>query len=49
MAAALIGRTDERFAIDQLLIKVRAGRSQALVVHGEVGVGKTALLHYLID
>ncbi|HWD04819.1 MAG TPA: hypothetical protein VG674_20455 [Amycolatopsis sp.] len=26
---------------------MRAGRSRALVVHGEAGVGKTALLDYL--
>jgi hypothetical protein len=33
---------------DRLLGAVRAGRSGALVVHGEPGVGKTALLEYAI-
>ena len=33
--------------LDQLAAAVRAGDSRALVVHGEPGVGKTALLDYL--
>jgi hypothetical protein len=33
--------------LDRLVEAVRAGESQALVVHGEAGVGKTALLEYL--
>ena len=33
--------------LDQLAEDVRAGESRALVVHGEAGVGKTALLEYL--
>jgi DNA-binding CsgD family transcriptional regulator len=44
---ALIDRIDERRVIDRLVDAVREGRSQALVVHGEAGVGKTALLDYL--
>jgi DNA-binding CsgD family transcriptional regulator len=48
-AATLVGRTDERLVIDRLLKTVRAGQSQALVMHGEAGVGKTALLRYLRD
>jgi len=35
--------------LDRLVEAVRAGESRALVVHGEVGVGKTALLEYLAD
>jgi len=46
-AAALMDRVDERLRIDRLLAAVRAGRSQVLVLHGEAGVGKTALLRYL--
>jgi len=46
-AVALIDRIDERFTIDRLLSAVRAGHSQVLVMHGEAGVGKTALLRYL--
>ena len=33
--------------LDELLEALRAGESRALVVHGEPGVGKTALLDYL--
>jgi DNA-binding CsgD family transcriptional regulator len=33
--------------LDRLLAAVRTGQSRALVVHGEAGVGKTALLEYL--
>jgi DNA-binding CsgD family transcriptional regulator len=43
----LIGRHPECAALDQLLSDVRAGESRVLVVHGEPGVGKTALLEYV--
>lgn len=33
--------------LDELLAEVRAGRSRVLVLRGEVGVGKTALLEYM--
>src|SRR5215208_186213 len=42
----LLGRADERELFDRLLENVRAGHSPVLVVRGEAGVGKTALLHY---
>jgi AAA ATPase domain len=42
----LLGRRSERAALDRLLDGARAGRSAALVVQGEPGIGKTALLHY---
>jgi DNA-binding CsgD family transcriptional regulator len=42
--AVLHGRAMERSAIDQLLEEARAGRSGALVLRGEPGIGKTALL-----
>src|SRR5215212_11617227 len=42
----LLGRADERELLDRLLENVRAGHSAVLVVRGEAGVGKTALLHY---
>jgi hypothetical protein len=35
--------------LDELVEAVRAGESRALVVHGEAGVGKTALLEYLAE
>ncbi len=40
------GRTSECQVLDGLLEKVRGGHSAALVIRGEAGVGKTALLHY---
>jgi DNA-binding CsgD family transcriptional regulator len=43
----LIGRRTECGVLDRLVAAVRAGESRALVVHGEPGVGKTALLEYL--
>ena len=44
----LHGRRDERAALDRLLEGARAGRSGVLVLEGEAGVGKTALLEYAI-
>jgi hypothetical protein len=46
-AAELTGRDTERRVLDRLVEAVRAGASRALVVHGEPGMGKTALLEYL--
>ena len=40
----LVGRAAECARIDLLLAEARAGRGGALVVHGEPGIGKTALL-----
>ena len=42
----LRGRRTEQAALDGLLAETRAGRSQALVLRGEAGVGKTVLLDY---
>jgi DNA-binding CsgD family transcriptional regulator len=46
-APALRGRCGECGTLDRLIEAVRAGASQVLVVRGEPGVGKTALLDYL--
>ena len=46
-AMDLIDRDAERTVLDRLVASVGAGESQALVVSGEAGVGKTALLDYL--
>ncbi|MFF4240097.1 AAA family ATPase [Actinomadura geliboluensis] len=43
------GRRGECTALDELLEAVRGGESRALVMLGETGVGKTALLDYLVD
>ncbi|MGW4293287.1 ATP-binding protein [Micromonospora chersina] len=40
----LYGRDDERRCVDALLRAARAGRSGVLVLRGEAGIGKTALL-----
>ena len=45
----LSGRGGECATLDGLLEGVRGGRSAALVVRGEAGAGKTALLRYAID
>jgi hypothetical protein len=44
----LHGRRDERETLDRLLDGVRAGQSRVLVLRGEAGVGKSALLEYLM-
>ena len=43
----LMDRRSERDALDRLIEAVQAGQSRALVVRGDPGVGKTALLDYL--
>ena len=48
-AGELWGRRRECDVLDRLLDNVHAGESQALVVRGEPGVGKTALLDYLAE
>jgi DNA-binding CsgD family transcriptional regulator len=40
-------RRSECAVLDRFIDGVRAGEGQALVVHGEAGVGKTVLLEYL--
>src|ERR1700731_5002180 len=47
--AELRGRRSECQVLDRLIKAVRAGESRVLVVRGEPGVGKTALLDYLVD
>jgi hypothetical protein len=42
----LLGRERERVALDRLLEAARGGQGGVLVVYGEPGVGKTALLEY---
>ena len=44
----LLGRHREGHAFDRLLKSVRAGQSRVLVLRGEPGVGKSALLEYLV-
>src|ERR1700728_4265844 len=42
----LNGRAAEQAAIDRLLAAARAGTSGVLVLRGDAGIGKTALLDY---
>src|SRR5580693_3559297 len=46
-AARLIGRAAECRELDSFLEALRRGESRRLVIRGEAGVGKTALLEYL--
>ena len=45
-AGRLLGRQHERDVLERLLGTARNGHGSVLVVHGEPGVGKTALLEY---
>jgi predicted ATPase len=45
----LLGRGPECERLDSLLQAVRAGESRSVVLRGEAGVGKTALLDYLLE
>ncbi|MFL6063769.1 MAG: AAA family ATPase [Friedmanniella sp.] len=44
----LRGRRAECEALDALVDSLRAGRSGTLVLHGEAGIGRSALLGYLV-
>ncbi|HVQ86971.1 MAG TPA: AAA family ATPase [Actinomycetes bacterium] len=44
----LLGRAEECGQLDELIDSVRRGESRSLVVRGEAGIGKTALLQYLV-
>jgi DNA-binding CsgD family transcriptional regulator/tetratricopeptide (TPR) repeat protein len=48
-AVGLIGRHAETRALTDLVDHVRAGRSRVLVVRGECGLGKTALLDWVVE
>ena len=45
----LLGRVDECAVLDGLLEDVRRGESRSLVLGGEAGIGKTALLEHLVE
>ena len=44
----LTGRSAEKATIDRLLADARSGRSGVLVIRGEAGIGKTALLDHAV-
>src|ERR1044071_3926809 len=43
---SFLGRTRERERLDAMLAHARDGQSAVLVIRGEPGIGKTALLRY---
>jgi DNA-binding CsgD family transcriptional regulator len=46
---SLLGRASECALLDGLIGDIRRGESRSLVVRGEAGIGKTALLEYLVE
>jgi DNA-binding CsgD family transcriptional regulator len=48
-AVRLLDRQAEREGLDRFLERTRGGQSNVLVLRGESGIGKTALLDYAID
>ncbi len=48
-SAPLHGREHERASLEGLLDQVRGGSSGILVLRGEAGIGKTALLQHLVE
>lgn len=49
MPTLLRGRESDRALLDNVTAEVRSGRSQVLVLRGEAGIGKTALLDYMSE
>src|SRR3954449_4927216 len=45
----LVGRSRERARLERLLDDARQGRSGALLLHGDPGIGKTALLRWTAE
>ena len=45
-ATGFLGRSSEREVIDRVLADVRGGQRAVLVIRGQAGIGKTALLQY---
>jgi AAA ATPase domain len=48
-AERLLGRQREREVLERLLEAAHEGHGGVLVVHGQPGVGKTALLEYAVE
>jgi hypothetical protein len=46
---SLLGRADECVLLDELVDDIRRGESRSLVLRGEAGIGKSALLSHLVE
>src|SRR5829696_408502 len=46
---ALLGRRSESDTLSGIVAAAKAGRSQVVVLRGEAGIGKTALLDFVLD
>jgi hypothetical protein len=44
----LVGREDERRRLDGLFAEASSGHSEALIIYGEPGIGKTSLIEYTV-
>jgi hypothetical protein len=45
---SLFGRRSECSLLDDIVAALRGGESRTLLIHGEAGIGKTALLDYVV-
>src|SRR5262245_9707729 len=48
-SSGLRGRSSECSLLDRLVCALHRGESRSLVLRGEAGIGKTALLEYLVE
>src|ERR1041385_1295778 len=46
---SLQGRGSECALLDDVIAALRAGESRTLLIHGEAGIGKTALINYVVE
>jgi DNA-binding CsgD family transcriptional regulator len=46
--AVLVGRGRERATVDRILSEVRDGASRSMVIRGDPGIGKSALVDYMV-
>ena len=46
---SLLGRSDHCALLDRVIADIRRGEGRSLVLRGEAGIGKSALLRYLVE